>query len=259
MSTPPPPMHQAALPQQPTEPALSEPARLINTFTAPSKTFADIRRRGGWWVPWLLVGLVAMASLVFAGQKIGYENLTRQSVERSSRAQQFDNLPQAQQERQIAIGAKVTQVFFYLIPAFTLLFGLIVAAILMAVFNFGFDAQVPFSRAMGIVFYSYLPGIIAAILGIVSVGLSNNPEGINVRNMVASNPAYFMDPASSSKFLYQFLSGIDIFVIWTICLMGIGFAVNSNNRKLSRGTAIGTVFALFLVWKLISSAIGFGS
>jgi hypothetical protein len=41
--------------------------------------------------------------------------------------------------------------------------------------------------------------------------------------------------------------------------MGIGFAVNSNSRKLSRGTAIGTVFALFIVWKLISSAIGFGA
>ena len=40
--------------------------------------------------------------------------------------------------------------------------------------------------------------------------------------------------------------------------MGIGFAVNSNNRKLSRGTAIGTVFVLFIVWKLATSAIGFG-
>jgi hypothetical protein len=209
-------------------------------------------------VPWLVVGMVAVVSLVFAGQKIGYETLTRQSVERSSRAQQFDNLPVEQQERQIAIGAKVTQIFFYIVPIFTLIFGLIVAAILMAVFNFGFDAQVPFSRAMGIVFYSYLPGVIAAILAIVSVALSSNLEGINVRNMVASNPAYFMDPATSSRFLYQFLSGIDIFAIWTVCLMGIGFAVNSNNRKLSRGTAIGTVFALFIVWKLISSAIGFG-
>jgi hypothetical protein len=252
-------MPEAALPQEPAQPALSEPARLIKTFSAPSETFADVKRRGGWWAPWLLVGIVAVASLVFAGQKIGYENLTRQQIERSSRAQQFDNLPAEQQERQIAIAAKVTQIFYYIVPVFTLIFGLIVAAILMAVFNFGFDAQVPFSRALGVVFYSYLPGVIAAILAIISVALSSNPEGINVRNMVASNPAYFMDPASSSKFLYQFLSGIDIFAIWTICLMGIGFAVNSNSRKLSRGTAIGTVFALFIVWKLISSAIGFGA
>ncbi|HWG50404.1 MAG TPA: YIP1 family protein [Candidatus Acidoferrales bacterium] len=258
MSTPPPPMPEAALPQQPVQPALSEPARLIKTFTAPTETFADVKRRGGWWAPWLLVGIVAVASLVFAGQKIGYETLTRQQIERSSRAQQFDNLPAEQQDRQIAIAAKVTQIFYYIVPVFTLIFGLVVAAILMAVFNFGFDAQVPFSRALGIVFYSYLPGVIAGILAIISVALNSNPEGINVRNMVASNPAYFMDPATSSKFLYQFLSGIDIFAIWTICLMGIGFAVNASSRKLSRGTAIGTVFALFIVWKLISSAIGFG-
>lgn len=259
MSTPPPPMQQSALPQEPTQPALSEPARLIKTFTAPSETFADVKRRGGWWAPWLLVAIVSVAALVFAGQKIGYENITRQSIEHSSRAAQFDNLPPEQQERQIALAAKITQVTFYVVPVFTLIFGLIVAAILMAVFNFGFDAQVPFSHAMGIVFYSYLPGIIAGILGIISVALNSNPEGINVRNMVASNPAYFMDPATSSKFLYQFLGGIDVFVIWTICLIGIGFAVNSNSRKLSRGTAIVTVFVLFIVWKLATSAIGFGA
>ena len=258
MSTPPPPMQQSALPQEPAQAALSEPARIINTYIAPTKTFADVKRRGGWWAPWLLVAIVSVVALVFAGQKIGYENLTRQSIERSSRAAQFDNLPPEQQERQLALAAKITQITFYVVPVFTLIFGLIVAAILMATFNFGFDAQVPFSRAMGIVFYSYLPGVIAGILGIISVALNSNPEGINVRNMVASNPAYFMDPATTSKFLYQFLSGIDIFAIWTICLMGIGFAVNSNNRKLSRGTAIGTVFALFIVWKLITSAVGFG-
>ena len=41
-------------------------------------------------------------------------------------------------------------------------------------------------------------------------------------------------------------------------MLVIGFDVNANNKKLSRGTAIGTVFALFIVWKLITSAVGFG-
>lgn len=258
MSTPSQPTPSAALPQEPAQPGLSEPARIINTFVAPSKTFADIKRRGGWWVPWLLVAVVSVVSLVFAGQKIGYENLTRQSIERSSRAQQFDNLPPEQQQSRLALAAKITQVTFYMAPVFTLIFGLVIAAILMAVFNFGFDAQVPFSRSLGIVFYSFLPGLIAGLLAIVSVALNSNPEGINVRNMIASNPAYFMDPATSSKFLYQFLSGLDVFVLWTICLLGIGYAVNSNKKKLSHGTAIATVFALFLVWKLATSAIGFG-
>lgn len=77
--------------------------------------------------------------------------------------------------------------------------------------------------------------------------------------MVATNPGYFMDPATSSKFAYIFLSGIDVFVIWTIILLGIGFSVNSNNKKLSRGTAIGTVAVLFLVYKLATAAMGFGA
>lgn len=252
----------SSMPEQPAtsvEPKLSEPARLFNIFAAPTKTFADVKRRGGWWAPWLLVGLVTMAALLTLGQKVGYEHLTRQSIERSSRAQQFDSQTPEQQARAISIRAKATQISFYVIPVFTLIFGLITAAILMAVFNFGFDAQVPFSRAMGIIFYSYLPGVIAGILALVAVMANSDPENINPRNMVATNPGYFMDPATSSKFAYIFLSGIDVFVIWTIILLGIGFSVNSNNKKLSRGTAIGTVAVLFLVYKLATAAMGFGA
>ena len=135
------------MPQQPAQPALSEPARLIKTFTAPSETFADVKRRGGWWAPWLLVAIVSVAALVFAGQKIGYENITRQSIEHSSRSAVLIICPPSSRNvKLLSRQPDRTQVTFYVVPVFTLIFGLIVAAILMAVFNFGFDAQVPFSR-----------------------------------------------------------------------------------------------------------------
>jgi hypothetical protein len=47
-------------------------------------------------------------------------------------------------------------------------------------------------------------------------------------------------------------SSLDILVIWTIVLMGIGFACNS---KVKRGTAIGIVAGWYLLWKLVTSAL----
>ena len=35
-------------------PPMSEGARIINTFIAPSKTFTDLRRSAAWWAPFLL-------------------------------------------------------------------------------------------------------------------------------------------------------------------------------------------------------------
>jgi hypothetical protein len=41
-------------------------------------------------------------------------------------------------------------------------------------------------------------------------------------------------------------------MIWTIVLMGIGFACNS---KVKRGTAIGIVAGIYLVYKLAASLL----
>ena len=68
---------------------------------------------------------------------------------------------------------------------------------------------------------------------------------------VATNPAYFMDRAGN-KFLYVMASGLDVIVIWTIVLMGIGFACNSRVR---RTTAIAIVAGWYLFWKLGVAAL----
>ena len=46
--------------QQPGESAaLSQMERVVDTFVAPTKTFADIRRNASWWLPFLLSILVS--------------------------------------------------------------------------------------------------------------------------------------------------------------------------------------------------------
>lgn len=44
---------------------LSEPQRLINVFIAPQSTFADLRRKASWWVPFVLSCIFAYG-LVFS-------------------------------------------------------------------------------------------------------------------------------------------------------------------------------------------------
>ena len=60
-----------------------------------------------------------------------------------------------------------------------------------------------------------------------------------------------MDP-SGNKFLYGMASALDIFVIWSIVLIGIGFACNS---KVKRGNAIALVAGWYLIYKLAGSTM----
>ena len=234
------------------EPApLSEGARIINTFIAPSKTFTDLRRNASWWGPWLVICFFALLFIYSMDRQIGFDQISKNEVAHSARADQFDKLPADQQERQIRISSSFVRYFSYGIPLTILLFYAIIAAVLLATFNFGAGAKVSFKTAYAIIFYAGLPGIVGSILGAVSMFAGVSPEGFNVNNPVATNPAYFMDRAGN-KFLYTMASGLDVIVIWTIVLMGIGFASNS---KVKRGTAIGIVAGWYLLWKLVTAAL----
>lgn len=251
MSTLPPPMPQAALPQQPTEPALSEPARIIDTFVAPSKTFGDIRRKPGWVWPWLLMAVISLIFAFVAVQKLDMEQLVRQGIEHSAMAQRrMEQLTPEQRERGIAVQATVTKVSFFAFPGLVLIGGIVIAAVLMGVFNFGFGAEVSFNRALSVTFYSFLPGIVSTVLLLISILISSDPNSIDFGsgNPIPTSPAFFMD-SNGNKFLYTLLSSIDLIRIWEIILLGLGFAIVSSvgRRKLAPSTAITTIFVIYFV------------
>ena len=243
--------------QEPAPEQLSEPARIFNTFTAPSKTFTDLQRNSNWSVPFLLIAIVSLIFIYTIDRQVGFEQISKNEIAKSaSRSEQLDKLPPDQKAKQMRVATTFTRVFSYVSPVFVLVAFLVTAAVLMGTFNLGMGASIPFMRAMAIVVYGSLPSILAALLGIVSLvaaGMSGSldKEAFNINNAVATNPAYFMDP-TSNKFLYGMASALDVFIIWNIVLMGIGFACNS---KVKRGTAIGAVAGWYLVWKVGTAAI----
>ena len=103
---------------------------------------------------------------------------------------------------------------------------------------------------MAIVMYSWLASVVSTLLAIVTMFAGADPEGFNIRNPVATNPAYFMNPAEH-KFLYGMASTFDVIAIWIVFLMAVGFSMNT---KVKKGTAFITIFALYFVAKLIGAS-----
>lgn len=238
------------------EPApLSEGARLIDTFIAPAKTFTDLRRNASWWGPWLLISIFSLLFVYSMDRQIGFEQISKNEISHSARADQFDKLPAEQQAKQIKLSSTIVRVLSYGSPVMIPLYFLVTSAVLFATFKFAAGADISFKQAYAIVFYGSLPGVISAILGTISMFAGVDPEGFNVNNPVATNPAHFMDRAGS-KFLYGMASSLDVIAIWTIVLMGIGFACNS---KVKRSTAIAIVAAWYLFWKLGAAALAASS
>lgn len=237
---------------------LSQGARVVNTFIAPSKTFNDLRRSASWWLPWLLISIFALLFIHSVGRYVGWEQISKNAIAQSPRqSDQFEKLSPDKQAQQLRIAVAFTEGLTYGAPVIIIIAFLLDGAVLMGVFNLGLGAGVPFKKSLAIVVYSALPGIIGSILGTISIimgGMSGSldREAFNIRNPVATNLAYFLDPMGN-KFVYGMASGLDIFVIWGIVLMGIGFSCNS---KVKRGTAIWTVVICYLIYKLLASGLG---
>jgi len=234
---------------------LSEAARIVNTFVAPSKTFTGLRRNASWWGPWLLISIISLLFVHSLDRQIGFDQITKNEIAKSSRADQFDKLAPEDQAKRIRFSSNLIRYLSYGIPVMILFYFAITSFVLWASFKFGAGADVSYKTAYAVVFYSALPGVIGSILGTISMFAGVNPEGFNVNNPVATNPAYFMDP-TGNKFLYGMASALDVIAIWSIVLLGIGFSCNS---KAKRTTAIAIVAGWYLLWKLGAATLAASS
>ena len=245
-----------ASPAPPPAPApLSQGARIIDTFIAPSKTFTDLRRSAAWWAPFLLMVVVSTIFVYSAGQKIGFRKIMENQMEAQPKAQaRLEKLPADQRETQMQAGAKFSAVISYAFPVLTLLIWLIIATALFVTFKLAAGAEVSFGTSFAIVVYAGLPLMLKTLLALVSVVAGMSPDSFSFQNPVATNPGYFMNPADN-VFLYSLASGVDIFMIWTLVLTAIGFTCVS---KVKAGTSYAIVFGWWAFFTLAGAAMAGG-
>jgi hypothetical protein len=232
---------------------LSQAARIVNTFIAPSRTFTDLRRSAAWWAPFLLMIAISTLFVYTAGQKIGFRKIMENQMQAQPKAQaRLDNLPADKREAQLDKGARLTGMISYAFPVITLFFWLIIAVALFGTFKFAAGANVSFKISLAIVVYAALPLILKSLLATIAVAAGMSPDSFSFQNPLATNPGYFMSPGDN-VFLYSIATGVDIFMIWTLVLTAIGFTCVS---KLKRGTSYAVVFGWWAVFTLVGSALG---
>lgn len=242
------PVPPAAVPA--TTPApLSQGARIVDTFIAPSKTFTDLRRSAQWWLPFLLTAIAGWALVYVAEQKIGLQRMTENALQARPKAEeQYEKATPEQRQTQI----KITGIIYYVaIPTFPVIIWLIMAGLQFATLKFVADADISYGKTLAVIVYAALPMALRSVLAIVSVLAGVNPDGFTLNNPVATNPAYFMNPADH-PFWYFIASQLDVFLFWTLALTAIGFATTG---KVKTGTSFAIVIGWWVVLTLIFATI----
>ena len=227
---------------------MNEFSRLTGVFFEPGRTFADIAERPSWLVPLLLVIVGALAFYSLYGQHVGWERAVRHQLETNARAQQqMERIPAEKRDAAIALQVKFMGIGYYfgtivMVP----LMCVISAAIVLGIASGMMSAGVKFKQVFAIVCYAGLPGVLKNGLAIVVMFLKS-PDEFNLANPLAFNPAAFMDPINSSKFLYTLAMSFDLFTIWTILLTAVGLKAAAGKRL----TFGGALFAVVLPWAIL--------
>ncbi|MGB8890324.1 MAG: YIP1 family protein [Candidatus Korobacteraceae bacterium] len=229
---------------------LSEIERVVDTFMAPSKTFTDLRRSANWLIPWLLLSIASVALVLVVDKKLGMEKVVEnQMALQPKQAARLDQLSPEQRATQIQTIVKFNRVIAYAYPAVLVIVLAIIAAVLMASFNFGFGAELTFNQSLAVCMYASLPTILKALIAMLAIAVGGG-ESFTFQNPVASNLSGLVDP--SSHFLYSIATSVDIITIWTLVLTGIGI---SCLTKIKRGTCLGVVFGWWAVVVLVGAGI----
>lgn len=232
---------------------MSEGSRLVGVFVSPKSTFPDIARRPRWWIPMILLGIMATVVAVGYGRHNGWDRMIRQTIERNPRMEQ---LSAAQREQAIQAATRVTSVIAYAAGLTSAIAIVIVSAVLIFMFNVLMSADMKFPSMMGIVGYAFLPNLISGALTLL-VMFMKDPEDFDIQRPLAFNLGAFL-PDATPRWAIVGASSFDLFSFWIIALLAIG--ISSSVRKISFAKAFVTIlfpWALVVILRVVQT-VAFG-
>ena len=220
---------------------MNEPARIFGVFYEPGKVFADVAERPRWLVPIVISILLGLTLTYAISSHIGWEQTIRQTLANNPRTA---DLPSEQRELAISRGAKFASVAGWvgaiIGPPFV---ALIVAGILTGIFNGLLGTELKFMQMFSITAYAFLVRGVYTLLLALIVYLKP-PEEFNIQ-VSPFSPAAYMNAKENPKWLMSLAGSLDLFTLWTIVLLAIGFSVAA--KKLSFSKALTTIAIPWLI------------
>jgi hypothetical protein len=230
-------------------PGLSQFQRVTNTFTAPSKTFADIKRGNrSWWLPFIIFTVVGYILFGVVASRIGMEQVVQNQIHLSPKQEERMNQATPEQRAMsMKISLYVTEGFFIGNPLVLLIVIAVGSVGLWGTINFLFGGKATYGSIFTAWMYAGLPGIVKVLLGIVVIYAGTAPESFNIKNYAPTNLGAFLNPLETNAALYALASSIDIVTIWTLVLLGMGTALVAGVKKTSGYIAVFGWWAIFVL------------
>ncbi|MFQ5525410.1 MAG: YIP1 family protein [Thermoanaerobaculia bacterium] len=217
--------------------------RLVGVLVSPAQTFQSISQKPSWVVAMVVLIVVGVGVTMMMSGKMDWAEITRDSMEQRGQEVSEDQIEQIIDFQEKfgpimmigggAVGAPV--VYLLLALVFMVLFKML-------------GGELDFVRSLSVVVHGMIPRAVLAllslpvILGRDELGFEELQDG----SVILSNLGAFA-PEEAGPALVALLSSVDLFSIWVVILLAIGYSMVA---RVSRGAAVGGVIGLWAVYIL---------
>jgi hypothetical protein len=197
----------------------------------------------------LISTVLGIAFAFTMNQRIDWKAFIRQQIEQSPRGA---DIPPERMSAIVETQAKWSGYVTYCFGGLGGILGaVIMGGVYLLVFNTLGGAGTNFKTAMSIAAHANMTGLVFSPVTILVMWLRSYGD-VDPNNMVASSVYSFL-PEDAPKWLQSIGGSIELFWIWTMVLLAIGFAA-TNRKKLSTGKALGFILGVWLVWVFIKAS-----
>lgn len=240
------PTPAAASPQPPAKNSFQ---RIAGVLFAPAETFKDIARKPDFLVPLIVLVVVGFVVTAILVPRMDFEAAFRAQMEQSG-----NQMTEADMERGLKMMTAIGKVMAWTGPIWGVLIWVIIAGVLLLAFRL-FGGEGTFGQAFSTTLYSWFPQVISSIVLAVVALARGQIDPTTMATVVKSSPAFLVD-MKEQPVLFAFLSSLDIFTIWTVILLIIGFATLSRVSRAKAAVIVLSLWAVQIVIKLGFAALG---
>jgi len=217
--------------------------KMIAVFTSPKKAFEAIAEKPDWIAPIIIMVLIGILFTVTVVPSV----IMPETIEKTVEQMRDRGLTDAQ----------VEQAMKYMTGAFPIIMGivavffvtpinlLIISGILFGVCTLA-GGKTRFVQVFSATTYS---GLIASLGSIIKGILMYTQHSMHV----GTSLALLLSEDMSKTFLYRLLGHFDLFTLWQLGVLIIGFAFLYRWKATK---VAGIIFSLWALWVLLSSALG---
>lgn len=226
--------------------------RIAGVLFAPAETFQDIARRPDILGPLLFILIISYVTTAMIVPKIDFSTMLEQQTEQMrKRNPNLDEEQVAQMERITMAGAKVMS---WVLPMLMVAWYALMAAALMFAFRL-MGGEGTFKQAFSVTLYAWMPMVLLSILTAIIVFARGTFDPVTAATLVKSNPAFLVD-MKEQPILFTLLSSLDVFTIWMLALLSIGFSTMAKVSRMKAAAIVLSLWVATIVVKLGFAALG---